>query len=179
MFISFFKAKWDLKQEHESVPEPHSFSAKDKSDMRIFYSDKLGLVWGKYMTLSNVLIGISGATVLLIFNSVKIVEVRSPDIKFLVASVLFGALSLVFAVVWRMFIQRYFENDVLADRLELKHYLQVFDIDSTTPAYKRTNNETIRLLCRTIHYSAPYSYAISLLISWFFILLFIYHNSSK
>jgi hypothetical protein len=98
---------------------------KTSKDLIQFYSDKSEFCWNKYLTLVHLLISLSGATVLVFFNSINIMNLKGYiNIPSAVFAIIAASLALLFAFVWRCTVQYFMEREVFGSIKEKERYFK-------------------------------------------------------
>ncbi len=139
------------------------------------YSDKLEFLWGKYLTVLNLIMTLSGGTLLVFFNSIKLSDLKLyKSTELIIIGCIFAVIALISSIFWRLVTQHFMEIEVFGSAEDIENYYKLCKIDNVTSTYK---NRRIRPFYKVIYKVLPSITITALVIAWAFILIFIVKNS--
>ena len=142
-----------------------------------FFTERLKFLWEQYMKIIQIILLLSGFTVITIINVVlKIQENGKPleHQEYVMSSIIIAAVAGLLALGWRFAAQILMERQIYGDSARAKKF---FETTKTTPpwALKSDSLAKVELSFDILKYtSGPL-----LLVSWVFIIYFFYLNLNQ
>jgi hypothetical protein len=146
-----------------------------ESDLVKFYSSSLATLWERYLTISNLIITLSGGTALLFLNAIKPTEwQKSTNVRYALSAFILSGASLFLSLLWRFASQHFMEHETLGSQEETERYFQLCNITPVTITFRRRR---IRGFYRIVFKCIPLPAVLLLVLSWAFIILFVASTS--
>ncbi len=147
---------------------------KDQEERVKFYSEKLTFLWGKYLTLVHLIISLSGATVLVFFNSIKLGELdKYVSTWSACVAVIAAGLALISSIGWRLTAQYFMEREVFGSRPDAEEYYKLVRPHDVATTYKKHERRVVHWLYKVV----PFPSILLLVASWILLLFFIMRNT--
>lgn len=171
-----FGSEVEANTEDSTGDDRLAFSEAEGNECVEFYSARLEFLWGKYLTLPNLLATTSGGTLLVFFNSIKFENLSEyTTTAWMHAAILTAGMALICAFIWRYVSQHFVELEVLGSKDDVNHYFKICRIDHVTQSHNASPGRNA--LFQKIYWFAPKATTIFLLTAWICIYIFIWQNS--
>jgi hypothetical protein len=134
-----------LAEDAEGAESPDSSSGEggtgkplQGSELVRFYSDKLQFLWDRYLVIVHLLISLSGGTILVLLNILKMSDRAGTGGRDALAwfATITAGLSLVLALLWRFFAQTVMERQIYGPREAAQRYFRI--------VYARDDDDLLR-----------------------------------
>ena len=134
-------------------------------ETKIAYLDSLKSAWDSYIKLVDILIGVSGATALVFFNTFKADEwANLPHAGFVKYAIGFSAAALVSAIFWRAAAQHFLEYETIGNSEWAKQFFGADRIrNAVTKAHR---SQALRRFYALAFQILPWITSIAIIASW-------------
>jgi hypothetical protein len=134
-------------------------------DIKKTYLDSLKAAWDSYIKLIDILIGVSGATALVFFNTFKAEEwAKLPHAAFVKFAIGSSAVALVSAIFWRATAQHFLEYETIGDSKWANEFFGTDRIASVVTTAHRSQFQ--RRYYAVAFRLLPWTTSVSIITSW-------------